>query len=144
MHELSVAQNIVDAVLLEADRNGAKLIKEINLDVGELIQLDRLVLADALKILMVGNLKGLKVVINTTRALFSCENCNDRWGIEEAERQLSRVPDSLLVKEPESKKHPHEFLPHLSRNFVHCPKCGSVDITTIEGGDIKLRNVVMQ
>ena len=144
MHELSVAQSIVDTVLIEADKHSAKLIKEINLDVGELMQLDRQVLADALKILMVGKLKGTRVIMHTTRTSFSCAKCKENWGMEKAKRQLSKVPDSLLVREPDSKELPLHFLPYLHRSFIHCPKCGSVDIATTDGDDIKLRKVVMQ
>lgn len=143
MHELSVAQNIVDTVLLEVDRNEGRLIKEINLDVGELTQLDTRVLTDALKILLVGKLKGTRVVIHTKRASFSCEECNEHWGIEEAKSQLPKVPDSLLVRKPEGKRHARDFSPYLSHEFLHCPKCGSADITTIEGEDIKLRKVIL-
>lgn len=145
MHELSVAQSIVDTVLLEADKNHARQIKEINIDVGELMQLDTKALADALKILMTGDrLKGARVLVHVKSASFSCRKCSNQWGMAEARKQLAQVPDSLLVREPDSKELPLHFLPYLYPSFVHCPKCGSADTATTEGEDIKLRKLIME
>jgi len=52
MHELSVAQSIIEMVLLEAEKNNAKKVNEINIDVGELMQLEVQVLNDALNLLI--------------------------------------------------------------------------------------------
>jgi Zn finger protein HypA/HybF involved in hydrogenase expression len=144
MHELSVAQSIVDAVLLEADKNHAKRIEEINIDVGELMQLDTKALSDTLRILMIGpRLKGARVFVHVRSASFSCNKCDNRWGMAEARKQLAQVPDLLLVREPDSKELPLHFLPYLYSSFVHCPRCGSADISAAEGEDIRLRKLVM-
>ena len=145
MHELSVAQSIVDAVLLEAAKNGASHVKEINIDVGEMMQLDTRALTESLKILTSdAKLTGSKIRIHVKKAHFSCRKCQVQWDMREARKQLESVPDSLLVREPDSNELPLHFLPYLYPSFIHCPKCGSADVTTSEGEDIRLRKLVME
>ena len=145
MHELSVAQSIVDAVLLEADKNEASHVKEINIEVGELMQLDTRALGEALHLLMTGErLKGARIHIHTRDASFTCRKCQNHWGMAEARKQLDEIPDSLLVREPDSKEVPLHFLPYLYPSFIHCSKCGSADVTTTEGEDLRLRKLVME
>jgi hydrogenase nickel insertion protein HypA len=145
LHELSIAQSVVSAVLLEAEKNNASHVKEINLDVGELMQLETDVLADALNMLMTGEkLNGAKVSVHVKSALFSCRRCGNRWDMSEVKRQLERVPDSLLVREPDSKEVPLHFFPYLYSSFANCPKCGSTDVATLDGDDIKLRTLILE
>ena len=145
MHELSIAQNIVDAVLSEVQDKGAKRVTEISVDVGQLMQLDRNALAFALRLLMTGPvLKGARVRVHVRKAFFSCRKCNLEWGMAEAQKQLADVPDTLRVREPDSEELPLHFLPFLYPAFIRCPRCGSSDIFSKEGEEIQLRRVVME
>lgn len=145
MHELSVAQNIVDAVLLEAEKNKANRVREISIEVGQLMQLDTGALREALKLLMCGpRLKGARVRVHVKKVSFVCKKCQNNWGMDEARKQLDAIPDSLLVREPDSNEVPLHFLPYLYPSFINCPECGSADITTLEGEDIKLRRLTME
>ena len=145
MHELSIAQSVVSAVLLEAEKNNATQVKEINLDVGELMQLETDVLTNALNMLMTGEkLNGAKVFLHLKSAAFACRKCGNQWDMSEVKRQLEKVPDSLLVREPDSKEVPLHFFPYLYSSFANCSKCGSVDVATLDGDDIKLRTLVME
>jgi hydrogenase nickel insertion protein HypA len=146
MHELSVAQSIVDAVLSEAERNNAKRVKEINVDVGELMQLDIQGLSDALNLLMKGSkLDGAVVFTHLKEASFSCRRCGAKWNMSDTRKELEQVPDDLCIREPDSKELPLHFLPYIYSAFIHCPKCGSSDATTSEGAeDIRLRRLVME
>ncbi|MGP8125605.1 MAG: hydrogenase maturation nickel metallochaperone HypA [Nitrososphaerales archaeon] len=145
MHELSIAQNIVDTVLSEVQKNDAKKVTEISVEVGQLMQLDRNALAFALRLLMTGPvLKGARVHVRVRKASFSCRKCNQEWGMAEAQKQLAKVPDSLRVREPESKELPLHFLPFLYPAFIRCPRCGSSDISSKEGEEMQLRSVVME
>ena len=145
MHELSIAQNIVDTVLSEVQKNDAKRVTEISVDVGELMQLDRNALRFALRLLMTGPvLKGARVHMRVRKASFSCRKCDLKWGMAEAQKQLAEVPDTLRVREPDSKELPLHFLPFLYPAFIRCPGCGSSDISSKEGEEIQLRRVVME
>ena len=145
MHELSVAQSILDAVLSEGEKSNAKKIKEINVEVGELMQID----VEALKTMLMLLLKGPKLAhaqlkLKIRKASFACRKCSEKWGMSEAKKQLSRTPDELLVREPDSKELPLHFLPYLYPAFIRCPKCGSSDTVVTQGEGIRLRGLIMQ
>lgn len=145
MHELSIAQSIIDYAVAEADKNDAKLVREIRIEVGELMQVDVEALKYLVKLLMKGpRLENCRVEFKTKEADFRCGKCGTTWGMKEAKQQLQRTTDSLLVREPDSKELPLHFLPSLYSSFVHCPKCGSADIVVESGEDIRLRRLVME
>jgi hydrogenase nickel incorporation protein HypA/HybF len=146
MHELGVAQSIVDAVLSEAERVNAKRVKEINIDVGELMQLDVQVLTEALSLLTKGSkLEGARVLTHVKGASFSCRRCGAKWNMMDARKQLDRVADELLIREPDSKETPLHFLPYMYNTFIQCPKCGSSDASASPGADdLLLRKLVME
>jgi hydrogenase nickel incorporation protein HypA/HybF len=146
MHEMSVAQNIIDSVLSEAISKNAHHVKEINVDVGELMQLDTRVLSEAMYLLFPSypELKGARFKLNKSEASFSCRKCGFKFTMNIARKELKRVSKNLLVNEPDSKELPLHFLPYLYPTFVHCPKCKTSDCQVSEGGeDIILRKLVM-
>ncbi len=119
-------------------------MKEIDIEVGQLMQVDRRVLKDALTILITGPiLKGAKIHLRVARARFSCRRCGHRWTMNEAKKQLSSISDKLLVREPDSRELPLHFLPYLYPAFLHCSRCGSSDVEVPEGEEIILRRLVM-
>lgn len=145
MHEMSIAQSIVDTVLSEVQKKDAKRVTEISVDVGQLMQLDRSALAFALRLLMTGPvLKGARVRVYVRKASFSCRKCNMEWGMAEAQKQLAEVPGTLRVREPDSKELPLHFFPFLYPAFIRCPRCCSSDISSKEGEEIQFRRVVME
>jgi hydrogenase nickel incorporation protein HypA/HybF len=144
LHELSLAQTIVDSVLSEAERMGGTRVARIDIGVGEMMQLDRRALAGALRILLDGSrLKGARVSLHVESAAFTCRRCDKRWGMSQAMKQLAEVPDVLRVREPDSKELPLHFLPYLYPAFLRCPYCGSSDILAYRGKEIRIRRVVL-
>jgi len=145
MHELSVAQNIVDFVLSEMEKRRAKRVIEIEVDVGELMQIDKDVLVRALEALTSdARLKDCRVRVRAVPASFTCRRCSSSWGMKEAREQLGVVPKELLVKEPDSDELPLHFLPYLYPAFLHCPNCKSSDISVIEGEDVRIGRIVLE
>ena len=144
MHELGIAQSIVESALAEADKAKAKKVTSIEVDVGELMQLDVKALEDALRLLMKGpRLEDATIAVRVTEASFSCRRCGTRWRMDEAKRQLEAVPDDLRIREPDSVELPLHFLPYLYPSFVKCPSCGSSDSSATEGEDIRVTRVVL-
>ncbi|MGA2199937.1 MAG: hydrogenase/urease maturation nickel metallochaperone HypA [Nitrososphaerales archaeon] len=145
MHELSVAQSIVEFVVEQADENRADRVSEVDVQVGEVMRVDAAVLKKALGALMVGpRLAGARVSVSVERASFSCQKCGSRWDMKDAEKQLSGVSDSLLVREPESNEVPLHFLPGLYTAFLRCPSCGSTDFAATQGEDVRVTKVVLE
>jgi hydrogenase nickel incorporation protein HypA/HybF len=145
MHELSVAQSIVDFASSEIEKQNAKKVTELDVDVGELMQIDAKVLLNALKMLTTDmKMKDCKVHLRVVSASFSCRRCSSRWGMAEAKKQLGAVSQDLLVEEPESDELPLHFLPYLYPAFIHCPECGSSDSAVTEGEDVQIRRLVLE
>jgi len=145
LHELSIAQSIIDYVVSEADKNGAKSVTEIQIEVGELMQVDVEALKELVKMLMTGpRLEKCRVRLELKAASFRCRKCGAAWDMKEANKQLQQTSDSLLVREPDSKELPLHFLPSLYSSFLNCPRCGSADIGAENGGDIRLRKMVLE
>jgi hydrogenase nickel incorporation protein HypA/HybF len=145
LHELSVARSIVDVVLDEADKNNAAAVAEVDIDVGEIMQVDAEVLRKALAALMTGpRLAGAQVRVRIEKAKFSCHRCGSEWDMADAKKQLSEVPDSLMIREPDSNELPLHFLPNLYAAFIRCPTCGTSDFSAVRGDDIRVMRVVLE
>ncbi len=144
MHELGIAQSIVDSLLAEADKANAEKVASVEIEVGELMQLDVKALEAALRLLMRGpRLEDARVVVRVTEASFTCRRCGKEWGMDETRKQLLTVPDDLRIREPDSVELPMHFLPYLYPSFVRCPGCGSSDSTATRGEDIRIARVVL-
>lgn len=145
MHELSIARNVVEYALTEAARNDSKRVEEVHVEVGELTQVEPDLLSRSLSMLMTGpRLQGCRVVVTTARATFVCRKCSSKWGMAEVRKELEKVPDELRVQEPESRELPLHFLPQLYSAFIHCPRCGSADISALSGEDIRIRRLALE
>jgi len=145
LHELGIAQNIVESAMDEAAKAGAKRVVSMEIDVGELMQLDIPALESALAALMVDvRLKGALVTVRSVPVKLSCNRCGREWGMEEARQQLGLVAENLRVQEPDSLELPLHFLPSLYPVFLRCPDCGSADTEALEGGEIVVRRIVME
>lgn len=147
MHEMSIAQNIVDTIVLEAKSKKANRVKEIGLDIGELMQLDTKVLREGMKLLLPTDplFKGARIHFYKRRATFRCRKCGSNFGLIDAQKQLAKVSDQYLIREPDSKELPLHFFPYLYPTFLRCTNCGSSDIQVSNGAeDIEFRKVVME
>jgi hydrogenase nickel insertion protein HypA len=145
LHELSIAQSIVEFALYEADKNRAERVAELDVEVGEIMQVDSEVLKKALAALMAGpRLTGAHVRVRLEPAHFLCRRCGSEWDMADTKEQLSQVPDSLLIREPDSNELPLHFLPDLYAAFIRCPTCGSSDFSAVRGDDIRVMRVVLE
>jgi len=145
MHELTLAQSVIELVIEETRKKRARQVTEMVVDAGELMQLDLNVLRFSLRTL--GNssvLKRAKIRVHLVRATFECRRCKQRWTMKEALNQLSVVPDSLLIREPKSKEMPLHFMPYLYATFLKCPACSSSDINVTSGKDIRIAKLSME
>ena len=145
MHELGIAQSIVDYAVTEAKARKASRVAEVQVEVGELSMIERPILSNALRMLRTGPLmEGCRFRVRGRKVAFSCRKCSATWPMAEAMKQLEKVPQDLLVNEPDSKEVPLHFLPSLYPAFVRCPKCGSADLDVTAGEDVKIMRVVFE
>jgi hydrogenase nickel incorporation protein HypA/HybF len=145
MHEMSLARSLAASVESEANKHGAKKVLKVHLAVGELMQLDKSILVESFRSLLEGPLLGgAELEVVDDKAVFTCQKCSAKWGMEEAKKQLKAVGKEFMVNEPDSKELPLHFLPELYPAFVHCPECGSSDIFLSDGGVIKITRLVLE
>ena len=145
MHELSIAQNVIDSVLSEAKKNDAKKVLVIEVSIGELMQLDKDAFVYSLSLLRSGPMLGAaKLEVKIEKATFSCRKCSRSWSMDETRKQLQEVEKGLLVRELDGTELPLHFLPQLYPAFVHCPDCGSSDILLKDGQSVQITKLVVE
>jgi hypothetical protein len=77
MHELSIAQNVIDTVLSETKKNSATRVLVIEVSLGELMQLDKDAFVYSLSLLLSGPmLSAAKLEVKIDKASFSCRKCS--------------------------------------------------------------------
>jgi len=145
MHELGIAQSIVDYAVSEAKARKASRVSVIQVEVGQLSMIEKPILSNALRMLRTGPMmEGCKFRVRERKVSFTCRKCSASWAMEEAMKQLDKVPQELLVREPDSKEVPLHFLPSLYPAFVRCPKCGSADLDVVAGEDVRIMRLVFE
>ena len=84
MHELSIVMNILETVKEKAIELDAKVVHEIEIDIGELSGVD----CDALEFAMENStkkemLKNARLVINRIAAMARCKSCNHEFDLSD-------------------------------------------------------------
>jgi hydrogenase nickel insertion protein HypA len=145
MHELSIAQNVVDTVLLEVKKNSATKVLVVEISIGELMQLDKDAFVCSLTALLNGPMLGVaKLEVKIEKATFSCRKCSRSWDMDETRKQLEEVEKGLLIRESDGAELPLHFLPQLYSAFIHCPNCGSSDIHLKDGQSVRITKLVLE
>ena len=121
MHEFSVTSQIVQNVLAEAEKRGAKKVTEVHLTIGKLTFLGLEQVRFAYEVLTKDTImEGSKLVIDEQEGTVKCSNCNYEGGFKYEDDPLYHVPVPTLK----------------------CPKCSStVNITA--GKECTIRNIKM-
>ena len=117
-----MASRIVESVLKEAERMGAKKVLEVHVEVGDLtfINLDQLKFS--YKILAQGNiLEGSKLTIERCGAEVKCKRCGYRGPIKS-------------VEEPSL---------HITFPSLKCPECGEA-VEVLTGRDCTIKRIRMK
>ncbi len=144
MHEWSLASGVVLTLRKIVEEKNAKGVKEVKIVVGELSQIDKDILRDAVATLAEEEL-GYKVsvVIEEEKAKLKCNTCGYEFGFNEAFEQLKRIfcPD---LKPGEECENPVHYVPELVSTYIRCPKCGSPDIEIIAGRGVWIKSVLLE
>lgn len=77
MHEMSIAQSIIDIVGKEADKVGVSTVNEVELEIGLLAGVEFEALTFALKVMAPDSIiEGVNIVINKPGGLARCFDCS--------------------------------------------------------------------
>lgn len=120
MHELSMAQGIIDAVLKTAEENNASEVTEVSIEIGRLAMIN----PEQLKFM-------LGVLIENTI-------------VENAKIEIEEIP--VEVECPECGFQGNAVLDDLDHYapIVTCPKCDNKRISILNGKDCIVKNIVIE
>lgn len=118
MHEISIAGAIIDAVLDAANKNNAKKVNEVFIEIGELTALNPDQLKFIFETITAGTVaEGAEYRIEVIRPMIRCRTCSYDGPIEFFEKL-------------------HFFLP-----AVRCPECGEPDVDIIAGRECCVKKI---
>lgn len=137
MHEWSLASGIIETVTEEYCKNNASKIIKIEIQVGEISQIETETLEEALETLKQDTvLKDSDIVIEIEKTKLKCRNCGYVWDFEESREQLEPVN--------KAGDNPVHYLPESVTVFVNCPNCKSPDLEVLGGRGVKINKIVME
>jgi hydrogenase nickel incorporation protein HypA/HybF len=121
VHEFSVTSQIVQSVLAEAEKRGAKKVTEVHLVVGKLTFLGLEQLRFAFEVLTKDTiLEGAKLIIGEQEGVVRCSHCGYEGGFKYEDDPLYHVPVPTLK----------------------CPKCGNV-VEITAGKECTIKSIKM-
>ncbi len=119
MHEFSMTERLIEAVLHEAEKRGAKRVVEVRLSIGKLMFLGLEQVKFAYATLVRGTiLEGSKLMIEEEKGIVRCEACGYEGGIQ-------------YVDDPAY---------HISFPTLRCPRCGDI-VSIVAGRECMVRGV---
>lgn len=119
MHEFSIAYEIVRNVLDAAERNSARKILSIRLDIGEVSLINVEQVTHWVQALFKGTMaEGAEIKVKTIKALVQCQSCGYKG---------RNIPDSKDIAQ-----HYVAFI---------CRRCGSPEVKVEKGRECLLRKI---
>ena len=121
MHEFSVTSQIVQSVLAEAEKRGAKKVTEVHLVVGKLTFLGLDQVRFAYEALIKGTImEGSRLAIAEQEGIVKCSHCGYEGGFKYEDDPLYHMPVPTLK----------------------CPKCGNV-VSIVAGKECTIKSIKM-
>ena len=128
MHEWALAEAVITAAQQIAEKENLKEIREVNIKIGELQQVERDILRFALSQIKPASFKNAVFHISTAKTTLKCRVCGNTWLFRETK----------LDEETAEAIH---FVPEVAHSYIKCPKCGSPDFEIAKGRGIWLENI---
>lgn len=128
MHEWALAESVIKAASEIAEKEHLKEVKEVNIKIGELQDVEREIFKFAIQQLKPANFENTRFHITKAKTTLKCRNCSNTWVLRK--QQL----------DPSTKEAIH-FIPEVAHAYIKCPRCGSPDFEIISGRGIWLQNI---
>lgn len=133
MHEWALAESIIMSVMDEATKHSLKRVEKVNLQIGELQQLDLDVFILALDHFLQFHDLPLKtdgIVIETVRSVLQCRACGVEWSYTDGAEELKGEQKEAI-----------HFLPEVVHTYLACPACGSPDFEILTGRGVWIESI---
>ena len=128
MHEWALAEAVIASATQIAEKEGLKEVWEVNVKIGELQQVERVIFRFALSHLKPDTFRKAKFHIATAKTTLKCRVCGNKWLFK----------NHKLDKETAEAIH---FVPEVAHAYIKCPKCGSPDFEVVEGRGVWLESI---
>jgi len=134
MDEWALADAIVRTVLDYAERENATRVKEVQVVLGELQDVDGEIVKFAMEQLFSGTIaEGAEIEFIEEEAVFRCRNCGYTWKLKEVKNKFDeRIKEDI------------HFIPEVVHSFLACPKCGSHDFEVIQGRGVYVAGIKIE
>ena len=128
MHEWALAEAVITAAQQIAEKEKLREIREVNIKIGELQQVEHDILSFALSQLKPAIFKNAEFHIAKAKTTLKCRVCGKTWLFRKS-------------KLDEGTAEAIHFVPEVAHSYIKCPKCGSPDFEIAEGRGIWLENI---
>jgi hydrogenase nickel incorporation protein HypA/HybF len=128
MHEWALAEAIIAAASEVAEKEGLREVKEVEIKVGELQQIELDILEFALSQLKPAKFKNANFNITIEKAQLNCRVCGHKWFFSKEE--LNKNTSEAI-----------HFVPEVAHAYIKCPKCGSPDFEILQGRGVLLESI---
>lgn len=128
MHEWALAEAIIAAASEVAEKERLKEVKEVNIRVGELQQIELDILDFALSQLKPARFKNARFSIRIVKAKLKCRVCGYEWSFEK-EKLDKDISEAI------------HFVPEVAHAYIKCSKCGSPDFEILHGRELWLESI---
>jgi hydrogenase nickel incorporation protein HypA/HybF len=128
MHEWSLAEAVITTAQQIAEKEKLKEIREVTIKVGELQQVEHVILRFALSQLKPPSLKNAEFHILKAKTTLKCRVCGNTWLFRK--NKLDETTAEAI-----------HFVPEVAHAYIKCPKCGSPDFEISEGRGVWLENI---
>ena len=128
MHEWALAEAVITAAQQIAEKEKLKEIREVNIKIGELQQVERDIFRFALSQLKSAIFENAKFHISTAKTTLKCRVCGNKWLFSK-----SKLDEDIAEA--------IHFVPEVAHSYIKCSKCGSPDFEISEGRGVWLENI---
>ena len=128
MHEWALAEAVIRATQQIAEKEKLREIKEVEIKIGELQQVERDIFRFALSQLKPANFKCTRFRLSKAKTKLKCRVCERTWLFRRS-------------KLDEDKAEAIHFVPEVAHSYIKCPKCGSPDFEISKGRGVWLENI---
>lgn len=133
MHEWALAESVVKSALEAAEKENLKKITEIDIQLGELQQINEEIFKKAIDDILViekNKFKDVTINITTRKSKLKCNKCGFVWSFKDMKNKLSTNESEAI-----------HFIPEVA--FVHrrCPNCKSPDFEILKGRGVSISTI---
>lgn len=146
MHEWSLAQAIVESVTEAANKENARRVKILEVEIGSLAMLDKDIIVEAIKTLSEGTkLEGAEIKVYEEETKFRCEKCKKIWSFSEVKDKLEKDWEDTKIKDEHGTQDLSvHYFPELIFAMISCPSCGSKDFEILGSRELTIKNVTIE